>query len=342
MDNGLTRLIPALAVATAMSMAAGCGGGGGGGGNSNAPAADNPSDLAPITSSNAQEISGEVLDSVEETAELGRFGDFGTVGFVAAAGDPSLSKAAVAAATKAGPAQAGGLRTIMAAAFDLTDAPCEVDGTVSISAQLSEQDSLQPGDFIEFSFDQCDNGDGEVVDGRVSWTIDTFSGDPDTGLFKLGARLAFDNLVAASEGETGRVTGAIDMLMDTETYPLISASHSGERLAMSDGVHTVIFEDWITAVTADESSQPAAYTWDASGSVDVPEHGGKVTYNVLETFTGFGDAEPDAGVLYVEGQDGGNITLTVLSQGQVQLDIDYDGDGVIDDSKLVTYEDLDG
>ncbi len=46
-------------------------------------------------------------------------------------------------------------------------------------------------------------------------------------------------------------------------------------------------------------------------------------------------------MLYVEGQDGGNITLTVLSQGQVQLDIDYDGDGVIDDSKLVTYEDLD-
>jgi hypothetical protein len=110
---------------------------------------------------------------------------------------------------------------------------------------------------------------------------------------------------------------------------------------MSDGVHTVIIEDWITAVTADESSQPRAYSWDASGSISVPEHGGSVTYNVLEPFTGFGDNPPDTGVLFIEGKDGGNITITVVSQGQAQIDVDYEGDGVVDDSKLVAWEDLD-
>ena len=333
MNKGLKILIPGLAVA----LAAGCGGGGGGDGS---PAASDP-ELAAITAANAEDISGDVLDNVEDTAELGRFGDFGGMGVAAAPADPSLSKAAVAAATKAGTAQSGGLRTIMSAAFELTEAPCEVSGTVSISADLRSNDSLSAGDYIEFSFNACDNGDGEIVDGRVAWTIQSFSGDPDTGFFRLGARLNFDNLTATEGSETGRINGAIDSLVDTESYPLISASQSGDRLSISDGVHTVVMEDWITAVTADESSQPRAYTWDASGSISVPEHGGTVTYNVLETFTGFGENPPDAGVLFIEGKDGGNITITVVSQGQVQIDVDYEGDGVVDDSKLVAWEDLD-
>jgi hypothetical protein len=334
MNKGLKIFIPGLAVA----FAAGCGGGGGGG--NSGPAAANP-ELAAITAENAADISGEVVDNVEETAELGRFGDFGGMGVAAAPGDPSLSKAAVAAATKAGTAQSGGLRTILYAAFELTEAPCEVSGTVSISADLKSNDSLSAGDFIEFSFNQCDNGEGEVVDGRVAWSIQSFSGDPDTGFFRLAARLSFDNLTATEGTETGSINGAIDSVVDTESYPLISASQSGERLSMTDGVHTVILEDWITAVTADESSQPHAYTWDASGSISVPEHGGAVTYNVLETFTGFGENPPDSGVLLIEGKDGGNIKVTVVSQGQVQIDVDYEGDGVVDDSKLVAWEDLD-
>ena len=332
MNNGLKILIPGLVVA----LAAGCGGGGGGDGT-----ASTNTQLAAITADNAADISGDVLDNVEETAELGRFGDFGGVAGVASAGDSSLSKAAVAAATKAGTSQSGGLRTIMAAAFELPEAPCEVAGTVSISADLKNPDALSAGDFIEFVFNACDNGEGEVVDGRVAWTVQSFSGDPATGFFRFGARLVFDDLTATEGTETGRINGAIDSLVDTESYPLISASQSGERLSMSDGVHTIVLEDWITAVTADESSQPVAYSWDASGSISVPEHGGSLSYNVLEPFTGYGENPPDTGVLFIEGKDGGNILITVVSQGQVQLDIDYEGDGVVDDSRLVTWEDLD-
>ncbi len=333
MNKGLKILIPGLAVA----LGAGCGGGGGG---NSGPAASSP-ELAAITADNATDISGDVLDNVEDTAELGRFGDFGGVGLAAAPGEPSLSKAAVAAATKAGTSQAGGLRTIMAAAFELMEAPCEVAGTVSISADLKSSDTLSAGDSIEFLFDACDNGDGEMVDGRVAWTIQTFSGEPDTGFFRLAARLVFDDLTVTEDSETGRINGAIDSLVDTGNYPLIMASQSGSRLSMSDGVHTVLLEDWITAVTADESSQPWAYSWDASGRLSVPEHGGGLEYNVLEPFTGYGENPPDAGVLLIEGKDGGNIKITVVSQGQVQLDIDYEGDGVLDESKLVSWEDLD-
>jgi hypothetical protein len=235
-----------------------------------------------------------------------------------------------------------GLRTMLYAAFEIKDAPCEGGGTASISVDVASQDQPSAGDFLEFEFDNCAEGDGETVDGRIALRVQSFAGDYNAGLFRMGVRVTFDRLTVTESAERGVIDGAIDLVQNTEDYPVLAASHSGDLLSLTDGVHTVEFEDWITAVTADESSFPAAYTWDASGTVNVPEHGGSVTYNVLEPFTGFGDGEPESGKLYIEGAGGGNVTLTVLAQDQIQIDVDVDGDGVIDESYTVTRNELEG
>ncbi len=44
--------------------------------------------------------------------------------------------------------------------------------------------------------------------------------------------------------------------------------------------------------------------------------------------------------MYIEGAMSSSITATVLSNKQVQLEMDYDGNGTIDETRIVTWAEL--
>ena len=315
------------------AIAAGCGGGGGGG---NAPVVVVPD--ATISSQNAVEIAGDVFDGVEQTGDFGAFGGAGLIG--GNPGGSGLSKASTSAPTSVIAAEKA-MQVFMASAFGPEVSPCLVSGSVTVYGDLASQDALSAGDRIVARFSNCDEGEGEVVNGALTLVVDTFSGDLFGGFVLVGLTLDFDNLSANEDGEISTVNGDLSLLMDTRSYPVSTFSISSASLSVSDGIDTVVLSNFSTTVTADESSQPAAFTYTSSGRVSVPRHG-SVSYQVLQPFTGFGDGDPDAGVLYIEGNLGASITATVLSNTQVQLEMDYDGDGVTDETVIVTWVELDG
>jgi hypothetical protein len=112
-----------LATGLAVLVITACGGGGGGGGGSALVAP--PPDDAPITSSNAREIAGEVFESLRDSAS---FGDFGSAGLIGSSGGGSLtlSKAASHAATKAGVVQAEAAGALIGVAFGPERTDCAV------------------------------------------------------------------------------------------------------------------------------------------------------------------------------------------------------------------------
>jgi hypothetical protein len=188
---------------------------------------------------------------------------------------------------------------------------------VTVSGDIQNPEMLSAGDTVSLRFDECDEGDGQVVNGNLNMVIDTLTGDPAGGFFALGVTLDFQVFRIVESGETTLVNGGFSMLVDST------------------------LSNYSTSVTVDESSQPPAYTLTASGRIDIPSQGGSVNYTTRAPFAGFGDADPDSGALFIRGADGASITLTVLSNTQVQLEMDYDGNSTIDETVIVTWVELD-
>jgi hypothetical protein len=334
MMNNRTRFptITLLALLTAA-----CGGGGGG--------SDDPGTVtfneAEITTGNADAISRTVVDGMMETAALGEFGDLAGLGSVGVEPGGTLSKTAITLATKTGEARAKALPTLMYEPFDPGPTPCAAGGTVTVSANLQQPDTLTAGDSITARFADCDDGDGRVVSGTLRLVVDAFDGDFASGLFAAGVDLSFDVLSVTEDGETNTVNGDIALFVDTRRYPVVAFSHSGRGLAITERGETMVFAEWSNGLSVDGSSVPAGYSLTGNGRIDVPRHGG-VSYRVDEAFTGFGDTHPISGVLYLEGRDGASITITSLSNEQLQLEMDYDGDGVVDEVRLRTWAELEG
>jgi hypothetical protein len=312
-----------------LSLLAACGGGGGGGGNPPVVVAPD----ASIDPQNAVEIAGDVVTGVLDSGQLGAFGGSGLIG-ASDSGAPAMSKASASAAMK-------GIDAVMMAPFGPEVSQCAVAGTVSISGNLRSQDTLSPGDTITARFTNCDDGEGEVINGVLTLDIDTFEGDLLSGFVALGVTMGFQSFSVTEDGEIHMVNGGLSVLIDTRNYPLNTFTMSSGSLSVTDGVETVVLSNFTTTASSDESSQPPAFTFESSGRISVPRHG-SVTYRVEEPFTGFGEGDPESGVLYIEGGGGASITATVLSATQVQLDMDYDGNGSTDQTVIVTWVELEG
>jgi len=323
----MNRFIRTIVLGAGLSLLVACGGGGGGGGNPPVVAAPD----AAIDSQNAVEIASDVVTGVLDSGELGAFGGSGLIG-AGDAGTPAMSKASASAARK-------GIDAVMMAPFGPEVSQCAMGGTVSVSGNLRSQDTLSPGDTITARFTICDDGEGEVINGVLTLDIDTFEGDLLSGFVALGVTMGFQSFSVTEDGEVTTVRGGLSVLIDTRNYPLNTFTMSSGSLSVSDGAETVVLSNFTTTASSDESAQPPAFTFESSGRISVPQHG-SVTYRVEEPFTGFGEGDPESGVLYIEGSGGGNITATVLSSTQVQLEMDYDGNGSIDETVIVTWVEL--
>lgn len=311
----------------------GCGGGGGGGGDSSPTPTTGD---VTITSANAVEVASDVYEAIGDTASLG---DFGTGGLIGSAGpaNPTLSKSAVTLATKSGLEGTIDTGSLIAVAFGPERTDCAVSGTVTVSGDISDPNTLSAGDTISLRFNNCDDGDGQVANGSLTLTVDTLSGDLDSGFFALGVSLDFGSLSVLEAGETTAVDGSLSMLVDTTDYPVTTASLSSPSLSVTSGAQSANLSNYSATVTLDESSMPPAFSVTSSGRIGLPDQSGAVTYSVREPFTGFGDSDPQAGVLFIRGANNASITMTVLSDTQVQLEMDYDGNGSVDETAILTW-----
>ncbi len=311
-----------LSLCAGIVIVAGCGGGGGGG--------DNLPAEATITPQNAQEIAGDVVIGVLDVGALAVLGGSGLIG--ADQGAPAMSKLTPIMAAK-------GVELLMAAPFGPEIVDCDVSGTVTLSGNLASPDTLTPGDTITARFTDCDDGEGEVINGTMTMTVTSFQGDLFAGLMAVGLDMGFRNLTITEGNEVYTADGDLDMQMDTRAYPLSTYGITSSSLTVSEGPDTLALQNFSLSAETDETAQPLAYTLESSGRVALPGQG-TVSYGSVQPFTGFGDSEPDAGVMYIEGATSTSITVTVLSNIQVQLEMDYDGNGTIDETRTVSWDEL--
>ena len=78
----------------------------------------------------------------------------------------------------------------------------------------------------------------------------------------------------------------------------------------------------------------------ANGTFTSTSLEGNVTFETLQDFIVIGDDNPSGGQLLIS-DSSSSVLVTVLDNLNVQLEIDVDLDGIIDQTVIVTWIDLD-
>ncbi len=221
---------------------------------------------------------------------------------------------------------------------------CGIDGLTgsqTTTVDFASPGTLTAGDTIVVEFMNCDQGLGEVIDGRLEMTVLVFSGDLLlTGLYLMDMEVQLIDFQVTTAIADIVSNGDSTVSTDTTGNPVILMSISGNSLSTVTDTNTEIISNFSNSQTVDTSVQPEPYTLDTSGTVDSTQLGGVIDYITPVTFQGAGDGYPFAGELLVTGADGASVRLVALDENNVRIDTDTDGDGVVDNSETTTWDDI--
>jgi hypothetical protein len=331
------RLISVPGRVALVLMAAGisaCGGGGGGGG------AAAPADLTSIDAGNADSIVREVLSAGFDS------GDFG----VAAGGSGIL---AADGGSNALAVHMAGRRTIQAAGQMTGQAQpsasygperenCLVSGTITLSASLASTETLRRGDQITAVFEACDDGDGAVYNGQLRIDVQSFTGDLFADRYQLDSRLTMTNLAITEDGRTETANGTLNVNMDLRTPNLESYSVTSTRFTLNSGGTAWTLHDLVLTFVDDYRGDAWLTTFSESGSLESSNFAGRVDYGTLTPFQSVDGNYPATGVLRIGGANGSSIVVTALNEEELQLAIDWNGDTVVDETRLMDWSTVPG
>ena len=316
----MARIIGRFMIVTSTIWLVACGGGGGGGGGA-APITAN----AVITSQNVPAIAGAVVGATEGTQSIADLG-----GLAAPVGPGALP---VQEANAGAPPTAE-----VTVGPDMT--PCLVTGTQTFSAEIADPATMSGGDSISLLFSLCDEGDGTVMDGGFDFVVQSFQGDPLTGAFLFNVGVTVSGLSMTEGGETTTLSGDMTLTVDTMNPPSAAISVYGSSLTVLSGVETGSLSEFSIVTTVD----PLAGTtlFELNGYLMSSEFTGDVHFSTTAALQLDVAGDPSTGEVVITGADGATITMRIVSAQQVELDIDLDGDGSIDEMQVTTWADLQG
>jgi len=315
-----------IAVLATAAMLAACGGSSG-----SAPVA-----ATVITSANAPTVAGNAADGALESGE---FGDFlgGGLPFGAVPVDGSGKSLAGTVGGTWLPKLIGQISQIP---FGPVSSDCAMGGTVTISGDVSGGQNLVAGDRVRAQFVNCDEGNGQVLNGAFELLINSISGDPASGVFSLSVTMTLQALRVMEAGVESSADGAVTLAVDNTAFPIATAATSGERLAMTHHGRSLTLSAFGTTVTTDQSAFPLSWTIESGGRLSSSQFDGQVTYSTPVPFQGSGQANPYAGELLIRGANNASIRLIALDEVNILLELDLDGDGSVDETRSLTWDDI--
>lgn len=232
--------------------------------------------------------------------------------------------------------------TLQGIPFGPDDINCQT-GFIRISGDIFDPftPTLTQGDFINSDFRNCDEGFGESINGLVRMNIDSFTGELVLGTFDLTATLTLTNLQVTIAEDVFLTNGAVTVMLDTTMFPLVSASINGSALTTDSNASSETLFDFQTTQTIDSGLQPSPYTLDSSGTLESTVFTRAFSYSTPVPFRGFDANYPGSGELLISGNNS-SVRLIALDNVNVRIEIDNDGDNVVDETIETTWADLTG
>jgi len=236
--------------------------------------------------------------------------------------------------------------TVAATGGPVTDT-CAVSGTVTVSGQPENDPvSLSAGDVFDLVFDTCDDGDGYTLDGSFSLIVQYLVGDPRTDVFQLGYEVQDMALTVASgmDNYAASVSGGFVLDWYSVAFPEIVLTTSlgyldTLQLSSQAGVYSssgrrslTVNADISVSTTLREAREPL---------LESTFFGGHIFYETIVPLQAPDGQDPQSGEIFVGGIKE-SIRIVIESSDIVRLDIDLDGDSIVDDIQYTTWAALQG
>jgi hypothetical protein len=316
--------ITMIIVSAALTGLAACGGGGSDAPNQPAaPPAPPPAATAslPITAANAQEIAEIVLDAATATPEI-------------------ISVVDVVGIPFAGTANLGPANARAAGLFAGTTA-CDTGEVTTTWNDMDNSVTLSTGDSFDILFAMCFfAAPGATLDGGSSLSNMVITGDPfvQVAPWSFETTFGFDNLSATDSVDTVIIDGNLDLALSSIDNVVVESSIATNSLTVQHSGDSETLSEFVMAETIDLNTQTQIVS--ASGIFTSTELEGSVTFETLQDFLVIGDDNPSEGQFMIS-DSRSSVLLTVLDNMNVQLDIDVDLDGTIDETIVVSWSQLD-
>jgi len=284
-----------------------------------------------ITSANATTVTRV---SWEAAIASGGFGQIG------GSSGPITATPGVISKSPAVPQAAGQLVNVVhELPFGPDISPCLEDGTVTTSGDVADPETITTDDTFRVEYEACDDGLGEVIDGIIDFTVRDFTGDIFLGIYMVSMDAIVTNMQVVTDTDTITSNGDATVSLDNTQSPFLTAGVSGTSMTVDSNSSSETLSNYASDQTLDAGMQELPYTMKAFGTLDTTQLDGIVQYSTPVTFTGEGLDYPSAGSMLVDGEDS-SARLTAVDNVSVTIEVDNNGDGVIDDTINTTWADL--
>ncbi len=313
--------IPVLIVSMGLLLLSSCGGSGGGGVTS-APAPPPTNDAAlPITAANAKDITETVLEAITSSVEIIDIVD--VVGLPPVGGTNS------------------GLSKVASDKIYNDIVACDTGQATVTWDDADNNFAISTGDTFDVLFEMCFFADTDTtLDGATSLTDLIVTGDPLNQIapWRLAMTFGFNDLSGTDSDGTAILNGDLDTDMSSDDNLIINLSVATDSLTAELSGITETLSDYGLTQTLNLNASTQVIS--ANGTLTSTLLDGSVTFETLEDFMVVGDENPFTGKMLIS-DDSSSVLLTVLDNISVQLDIDLDLDGTIDETIVLTWDELD-
>jgi hypothetical protein len=305
----------------------GCGGGGGGASIPLPP--PGPAATGTINNGSVLAVSGRSAAAAFQSSRFGIITDVVGLTTVGTSGPGIVSKP-------------GGWQAWSQIPVGPETTECVVDGTVTVSGDIASPLTVTAGDFLDYAWEDCDDGLGQVLNGQIGMTFTEFEGNLLAGRILLDVSLLVQGFRVVEGMDTSVTTGDLNLTIDSRTQPETIVTTLGNSLMINNGTSTETLTGFSSTVTEDTSIFPSNFTTELSGRVSSSQFNGVVSYNTPVPFESSGDGFPYEGEMFVFGDSGANVQIIAMDDANVRIEADYNGDGASDATIDTTWAALVG
>lgn len=267
----------------------------------------------PITDGNAQDITENVLEAVTWPVVV--------IDLLDLIGLPGIVSVTPASAESA---------VVMDISTDVI--ACDT-GEASVTWDDADNNLvISTGDTFDVVSDWCELADTETwFSGSMSVTNLVVIGDPFNQIAPWGLALTVGL-------EALPVSGDLDLDMNCEDNVVVDLSIAASLSAADASFNAHTLSDFVLTETLDLNA--LSQVVNVSGTFTNPYLEGAVVFETLQDFVIMADDNPSAGQLLIS-DSSSSVLVTVIDNISVQLELDIDLDGTIDQTIIVNWSDLD-
>jgi len=285
--------------------------------------------MAPsaVTSSNARTLAAQGYSNMDDAGGQSTLGVNLLVSGVSVSGSrPGLLTAPLALLSKH-----ASLPNLVAG----TTVGCSNGGTLTYDG---------PETLLNISASNCVEGT-TVINGSMTIALSNVTGDPGASAsWSADMDIDYKNISVIDSGVGIRITGDMTLNYNQTSPSQISASIAGDSLHMrylENG--TLVYNTLMTDYSLSNLQNVNAYSTLANFKhASTGSSLGSISYQVTtsQMFQRTGTAYPHSGVLKVLATNNSSVTLRALSNTNVRLELDTNGDGTIDETVNTTWATL--